>query len=116
MPKQVRYGLWLGLLLVVAAVPIAMQLSSTAVEITVRDQSGPIAGAAIELRAQTSGDLSQAFTDRRGRANVEVWPGSYGLRVQAAGHESHESGPVEVGWGAVPQVNVVLVRQRTPVQ
>ena len=98
MSQHFRSGGWLIALLLVVAVPIAWQMSSSRVEVVVVGASGPLADASVELRPVDQGDVSKAKTDSRGRAVVEVWPGTYRVHAEAPGYTAGELGPLEVAW------------------
>lgn len=89
MPKLIKYGLLLLLLLLIVSVPLAMQFEAGAIEGTVTNDKGPVAAASIEVRNVISGAAFHAESDSNGYYRIgHLKAGRYSLRVEAPGHDS----------------------------
>lgn len=89
MPKVLKYGFLLLLLLLIVSVPLAMQFESGAIEGTVTNDKGPVAAASVEVRNVINGAAYRAESDSNGYYRIgHLKAGRYSLRVEAPGHDS----------------------------
>ncbi|MGE0393826.1 MAG: carboxypeptidase regulatory-like domain-containing protein, partial [Vicinamibacterales bacterium] len=76
---------------------------------SVRDPQGVIASAAVRLTAEATGLTRTAASNDAGEyVFPQLAPGTYALRVEAAGYKAFERSGIDVGTQAVLTVDVVL--------
>ncbi len=89
MPKLIKYGLLLLLLLLIVSVPLAMQFESGAIEGLITNDKGTVAVASVEVRNVMSGASFHAESDSNGYYRIgHLKAGRYSLRVESPGHDS----------------------------
>lgn len=89
MSTTLKYALLIALVLLLAAIPLAMQRNSGKINGLITDERGPIAKASLEARNVMSGVVFRVHSDAAGLYKVESVPqGRYSLWVQAPGHDS----------------------------
>lgn len=89
MPRWLKYVLLFLTLMLIASVPLAMQLESGSIEGVITDNHAPLAHASVEARNVMTGAVHRVESDDWGNYKVEgLRSGRYSLWVQAPGHES----------------------------
>jgi hypothetical protein len=89
MSRRWKYALLGLVLLLLCAVPLAMQFDNGAITGRITDQHGPVVNASVEARNASSGASGAAQTDGTGRYLIDgLRQGRYGLWVRAPGHET----------------------------
>ncbi|HXP86646.1 MAG TPA: carboxypeptidase-like regulatory domain-containing protein [Bryobacteraceae bacterium] len=89
MPQWIKYLLLVLILLLVASIPLAMQLETGSIQGKITDDRGPVANASVDARNVMSGATARAMTDASGVYKLEnLRSGRYSLFVTAAGHDS----------------------------
>jgi len=89
MSSTLKYVLLIALVLLLAAIPLAMQRETGGIDGVVTDQHGPIMNASVEARNTMSGAVFRVHTDAAGHYNLMSLPqGRYSLWVKAPEHDS----------------------------
>ena len=89
MTRGLKYGLAILILLLLASIPLAMQLEAGSIEGLITNELGPITKASVEARNVMSGAVFSTESDAVGHYKLEnVRSGRYSLWVQAFGHNS----------------------------
>ena len=89
MPQWLKFVILALILFLVTSIPLAMQFENGSIEGFITDQSGPVAGASVEARNTTSGDVLRTTSDATGYYKVwKLRAGWYSLWVQVEGHDS----------------------------
>ena len=117
MPRWFTYVMFMLLLLLFAAFPLARQFEpeTGSIQGVITDQLGPVAQASVEARDLATGAVSDAETDRAGLYRLEnLRPGKYSLWVEALFHDSLWVQQVVVDHGQTVQHDIFLLR--TPQQ
>lgn len=112
MTRGIKFGLLLLLLLLVASIPLAMQLETGAIEGVVMNDLGPVANASVEARDVMNG-VFRAGPDASGHYKIEsLRAGRYSLWVQAPGHDSIWIRQIVVERGQTTHTDVHLTKSR----
>ena len=114
MSPTLKYALLIALVLLLAAIPLAMQRDTGSIEGTITDQYGPIAKASVEARNVMSGDVFRGESDAAGHYRLGVPQGRYSLWVKAAEHDSQWIRELIVEQGRTTHRDIRLGRSGTP--
>ena len=88
MTRGLKFGLLILLLLLLASVPLAMQLETGSIEGVITDDLGLVAEASVEARNVMSGTVFSTKSDEVGHYKlVDLRAGRYSLWVEASGHD-----------------------------
>jgi hypothetical protein len=102
------------LLFLAAAVPLAMQRAAAplrwgALEGTLTDEDGPVAGATVEAQHSGSGAMTRAVTDQRGFYRLsDLQRGWYSMWIVSARHNSVSVPRIFVEEGATTRKDVQM--------
>jgi len=100
MTNVMKYGLLILLLLLLASIPLAMQLDRGSIDGVIMDEASSVSNASVEARNVLSGAEFHAESDAVGHYKLENLPsGPYSLWVQATGHDSLWVPPIHVERG-----------------
>ena len=89
MSTTLKYLLLIALVLLLAAIPLAMQRDTGGIAGVVTDQHGPIVKASVEARNTMNGAVFRVYTDAAGHYKLVTLPqGRYSLWVKAPEHDS----------------------------
>lgn len=117
MQRWLKFTLLLVAFLLMAAIPLAMQLnnaSAGSIEGRVSDDLGPVVNASIQVRDLFNGAMILSASDTGGAYRVaHLPPGQYSLRVEADGHDSLRLAQIVVEAGRPTRRDIRLERLRT---
>ena len=89
MSPTLKYVLLIALVLLLAAIPLAMQRDTGRIDGVITDEHGPIAKVSVEARNTMSGDVFRGESDAAGHYKLASLPqGRYSLWVKAPEHDS----------------------------
>jgi len=109
-----KYVLVALLLLLIASIPLAMQLETGSIQGKITNDRGPVANASIGARNVMTGTVAQVVSDAAGACKLEnLRAGRYSLFVQAGGHASLWIREVVVERGRTTQQDLHLTMTRT---
>ncbi len=110
MPHWLKILMVALLFLLVAAIPLAMQSPTGALEGVLTDETGPVVGAKVEASHSWSGAMRQTVSDNRGFYRFSnLQRGTYSLWITDPRHESAQIPRVFVEDGATAHLDVRLV-------
>ena len=114
MPRFLKYALLLGIFLLLASIPLAMQFETGSIEGIIENDHGPIANASVEVRNIMSGSMVRVDADTEGHYIVEnLRPGRYSLWVEAPGHDCKWIPQIVIERGEKVHKNIVLDEPRS---
>ena len=114
MPRWTKFVLLALILLLIASIPLAMQLETGSIQGKITNDRGPVANASVEARNVMTGTVARAVSDTAGTYNLEhLRAGRYSLFVLAAGHDSLWIRDVIVERGQTAQQDLHLTRTGT---
>ena len=89
MSRQLKFGLILLMLLLLASIPMAMQLETGSIEGAIRSDYDPVSKATVEARGAGSEVAVRAESDPAGYYKLgRLRPGRYSIWVTAPGHDA----------------------------
>ncbi|MBZ5677802.1 MAG: carboxypeptidase-like regulatory domain-containing protein [Acidobacteriia bacterium] len=89
MSSTLKYVLLIALVLLLAAIPLAMQRNTGGIDGLITDKHGPIVKASVEARNTMSGAVFRVHSDAAGHYKLVSLPqGRYSLWVKAPEHDS----------------------------
>ena len=88
MSLTLKYILLTALVLLLAAIPLAMQRDTGGIDGLITDQYGPVAKASVEARNVMSGAMVRVQSDAAGHYKMNLPQGRYSLWVKAQEHDS----------------------------
>lgn len=113
MARWLKITLVLSAFLLLAAIPLAMQLETGSLEGSVTNDRGPVANASIEVRNVITGAIVYVESDAGGQYAVEqLRSGRYSLWVEARGHDSLWIPQIVVEGGQATRHDIRLERSR----
>jgi hypothetical protein len=114
MTRGLKFGLLILLLLLLASIPLAMQLETGSIEGVVRNDLGSVAKASVEARNVMSGAIFRTESDAVGNYKLEnLRAARYSLWVGAPGHDSTWVRQVIVERGRATHTDVHLGKSPT---
>jgi hypothetical protein len=117
MPRWVKFAILVIFLLLIASIPLAMQLESGSIEGLITNEKGPVPGASVEARNVMSGAVWRTTSGAGGYYKLEeVRAGRYSLWVRAENHSAAWLQRIAVERGQRTHADVYLARSTTDVQ
>jgi len=114
MRRVFKWGLLMFILLLLASIPLAMQLETGSIEGVITNDRGPVARASIEARNMMTDAIFHAESDPVGHYKLEeLRPGRYSLWVGAPGHDSAWIRQVIVERGQTTRGDIYVGRTET---
>ena len=109
MSSALKYALLIFLVLLLAAIPLAMQREAGSIDGVITDARGPVAKASVEARNVMSGAVFRARSDAAGHYRLVSLPqGRYSLWVKALEHDSEWIREVLVEHGQTSRLDIRL--------
>ena len=91
MPRWLKYSLWILLIVLLTAIPLAMLSEAGSLEGVITDELGPVPGAVVKATNVMTLDVSRTATNSAGHYKFDkLRAGRYSLWITADGHDSIE--------------------------